>query len=623
MARSGDGVGPGWLRALIVLLLAGLLAACVNEPAPRVVAPPPTTSTTPAQPEPTTVTVGVESIGAGFNPHLLAHQSPVTTALETLVLPSVFRPDVDGTLQLDQTVATSARVTSTDPFTVSYELNVQASWTSNAPIAAEDFVYLWERMRSEPGTVDAAGYSLITDVRSRAGGKAVDVVFSRPYEHWQELFSGLLPAHILKDAPGSWTGALAGGLPASGGPFRVVTVDRARGEVVLARNDLYWATPARLDRIVLRAVDDSTMVDELRSGDLDAALPEADPTVRQLLAALGPTVRTQDAPLPVVTGLGFRSDVGPLSDVRVRQAVAATLDRDALRAQVAPGSSAADAFGPAPSEAGYASTAPAGAPAKPNPAEAQRLMLAAGYVRDAQGRWTIGGQPLQIVVAAAAERPQDVKLAQAVSAQLTAGGITTTVLAPPAADLMAQPDIPATPPTTDPAAPGATTSAPTTPGAPTSTRSRTTTRTTPPPTTTTPPTSGATSTTQEPPTGRVRADLMVLPRPVGGDVSARYASDYGCPVVLPGGATAATSPTRFCFPALQSLLTGLVDGTADPGTQAVVEKVLWAQLPVLPLYQQVSVVASTTATDTSTGISPGPLRTGPLTGAQRWTAPPG
>ncbi|ODT95364.1 MAG: ABC transporter substrate-binding protein [Pseudonocardia sp. SCN 72-86] len=621
MARRGGGIGPSALRALVVLVLAALLAACVNEPAPRVVTLPPTpTSSASAQPEPTTVTVGVESIGAGFNPHLLAHQSPVTTALETLVLPSVFRPDVDGTLRLDQTVATSARVTSTDPFTVSYELNVQASWTSNAPIAAEDFVYLWERMRSEPGTVDAAGYSLITDVRSRAGGKAVDVVFSRPYEHWQELFSGLLPAHILKDAPGSWTGALAGGLPASGGPFRVVSVDRARGEVVLARNDLYWATPAKLDRIVLRAVDDSTMVDELRSGDLDAALPEADPTVRQLLAALGPAVRTQDAPQPVVTGLGFRSDVGPLADVRVRQAVAATLDRDALRSQVAPGSLAADAFGLAPSETGYASTAPAGAPATPNPAEAQRLLISAGYVRDAQGRWTVGGQPLQIVVAAAAERPQDVKLAQAVAAQLTAGGITTTVLAPSAADLMAQPDVPATPPTTDPAAPGATTTPPVTTS---STRSRTTTRATPPATTTTPSTSGATSTTQAPPTGRVRADLMVLPRPVGGDVSTRYASDYGCPVALPGGATAATSPTRFCFPAMQSLLTGLVDGTAAPGTQAVVEKVLWAQLPVLPLYQQVAVVASTTATDASTGISPGPLRTGPLTGAQRWTAPPG
>ena len=131
----------------------------------------------------------------------------------------------------------------TEPFTVSYELNLEASWTTNTPIAAEDFVYLWERMRSEPGVIDAAGYKLITQVRSRAGGKAVDVVFSRAYPAWQQLFSDLLPAHLLKDAPGSWTGATINGLPASGGPFRIVSIDRARGDVVLARNDLYWDTP--------------------------------------------------------------------------------------------------------------------------------------------------------------------------------------------------------------------------------------------------------------------------------------------------------------------------------------------------------------------------------------------
>ena len=151
--------------------------------------------------------VGVDDLGAGFNPHLLAHLSPVTTALATLVLPSVFRPDANGTLQLDQTIATSAEVVATEPFTVSYELNLEAAWSTNTPIAAEDFVYLWERMRGEPGVVDAAGYKLITEVRSRAGGKAVDVVFSRAYPAWQHLFSDLLPAHLLKDAPGSWTGA--------------------------------------------------------------------------------------------------------------------------------------------------------------------------------------------------------------------------------------------------------------------------------------------------------------------------------------------------------------------------------------------------------------------------------
>ncbi len=304
--------------------------------------------------------VGVDDLGAGFNPHLLAHISPVTTALATLVLPSVFRPDAAGTLQLDRTIATSAEVVATEPFTVSYELNLEASWSTNAPIAAEDFVYLWERMRSEPGVVDAAGYKLITEVRSRAGGKAVDVVFSQAYPAWQQLFSDLLPAHLLKDAPGSWTGATLNGLPASGGPFRIMSVDRARGEVVLARNDLYWDTPTVLDQLVLRRLDPTAMATGLANGDVDVALPEAGTEVRTALGGLTPAPHVQPAPQPTVTQLGLRADTGPLADQRARQGVAAIIDREAIRAAVAPEALPADAFGLAPSEPGYAATAPAG-----------------------------------------------------------------------------------------------------------------------------------------------------------------------------------------------------------------------------------------------------------------------
>ncbi|MDN5932323.1 MAG: ABC transporter substrate-binding protein, partial [Pseudonocardia sp.] len=142
-------------RALVVALLAVLLAACTQAP---LVQQPPPVDPVPAQPARTELVVGVEDLGAGFNPHLLAHAGPLTTAVATLVLPSVFRPGPDGTPQLDRTIATSAEVVSTEPFTVSYELNLEASWSTNTPVAAEDFVYLWERMRSEPGTADAAGY---------------------------------------------------------------------------------------------------------------------------------------------------------------------------------------------------------------------------------------------------------------------------------------------------------------------------------------------------------------------------------------------------------------------------------------------------------------------------------
>lgn len=564
----------------LAVLLAVLLAGCTTPPPP---APDPV-----ADAEPMQLVVAVDELGPGFNPHLLAHQSTVTTALATLVLPSVFRPDGHGGLVLDRTIATSAEVVSDDPFTVSYELNLKASWSTNTPIAAEDFVYLWEQMRAAPGATDAAGYRLITDVRSRAGGKAVDVVFEQPHPAWRELFANLLPAHILKDAPGSWTGALAGGLPASGGPFRIASVDLARGDVVLARNDLYWADPAVLDQIVLRRLDRAAMRAGLDGGDVDIALPAADPVVRQVLAGIVPGPRVQPAPRPVVTQLGLRSDDGPLADPRARQGVAATVDRAGIRAAVAPEALPADALGIAPSQPGYAPTTPPAV--RPDPAAAQAAFTAAGWSRGADGRWRDDdGDRVRLVVAAPAERQDDVEVAGLVATQLDAAGIDATVVAPPSVDLFAQPRVPAVAPSSSTRAPSRTSTA------------------------TTGPSSG--------PAGPVQADIVVTRRTVGDDPGTQLASDYGC-----GGADAGTAdpaPAAFCFPALEVLLDQLVAGPDDPVLRAVVEDVLWQQLPALPLFQPVNLVVSTPAADVATGIGPGPLKTGPLTGAQRWSAPRG
>ncbi|HEX8518281.1 MAG TPA: ABC transporter substrate-binding protein, partial [Pseudonocardia sp.] len=448
------------LAGLLAAVVAVLLAACAAPPAP---APPPA----PPPPRPTEVVVAVDDLGPGFNPHLLAHRSPVTTAVAGLVLPSVFRPDRLGSLQLDRTVATSAQVVSQDPFTVSYELDLEASWTSGAPIAAEDFVYLWQRMRDEPGVADDAGYRLITDVRSRAGGKAVDVVFARPYPAWQTLFADLLPAHLLKDAPGSWTGALTNGLPASGGPFRLVGVDRARGEVLLTRNDQYWDTPAVLDQLVLRRLGGSALADGLGVGDVDIALPDADEAVRSAVAGVAPPPRTQTAPQPVVTELALRTAAGPLADTRVRQALGAVVDRNAVRAAAAPDALPADAFGFAPSQPGYAGTAPAGPPGRPDAATASRLLTAAGWTRGPDGRWRSGGEPVRLVVGAAAERPTDLVVARTVAAQLDAAGIGTTVVAPTGVELYGQPTVPLTPPSAEPTTGPGATGSPTTTATPT------------------------------------------------------------------------------------------------------------------------------------------------------------
>jgi ABC-type transport system substrate-binding protein len=612
-AHAGGRRGAAF-TALVAVLLAVVLGACSAPPAPAPApAPPPPT---PA-PRPTEIVVAVDDIGPGFNPHLLAHQSPVTTAVANLVLPSVFRPDTTGNLQLDRTVATSAEVVSQDPFTVSYELNLEASWTSGAPIAAEDFVYLWQRMRDEPGVADPAGYRLITDVRSRAGGKAVDVVFSQPYPAWKTLFANLLPAHLLKDAPGSWTGALTNGLPASGGPFRVVSVDRARGEVLLTRNDQYWDTPAVLDQLVLRKLDGPALADGLSVGDVDIAMPDASDAVRTALSGVQPPLRMQLAPQPVVTELGLRTDGGPLADTRVRQALGALIDRGAVRAAAAPDALAADAFGLAPSEPGYASTAPAGAPGHPDAGAAASLLTAAGWNRGGDGRWRDNGEPVQLVIGAAAERPTDLKVAENVAAQLDAAGIGTTVVAPTGVDLFSLATVPPTPPSASPTPTAEPSSAVTsTPSASSATSA-------------TPSTTGATTSatpTPAPPAG-VAVDVVVRPRTVGGDPATELASDYGCAdPVPPNGPPARPAVPTTCSSSLQPLLDELLaatDSATATTTRQAVEKLLWRQVPALPLFQPQSLVVSTRGADSGTAVGPGPLATGPLTGAQRWTEPPG
>lgn len=597
------------LVGLLALFVASCVAACTNAPA---TGPPPAPTPTPKA-QPTSLVIGVGELPPGFNPHLVADRSPVTTALATLVLPSPFRVAADGTLQLDPTIAASARVIASQPFTVSYELNLEASWSDNAPIAAEDFVYLWQQMRSQPGVAGAAAYQLITDVRSRAGGKAVDVVFSQPYPSWQQLFAGLLPAHLVKDAPGSWIGATAGGLPTSGGPFKVATIDRGRGEIVLARNDAYWDTPTVLDQLVLRRLGPTTMTAGLANGDVDVALPEADQATRAALGGLSPAPHVQSAPQSSVTQLAMRADNGPLRDVRVRAAIAKLIDRGALRAAVAPDALPADALGLAPSQPGYAATAPPSV--GPDPAGAAQLLDAAGWRRDlVTGRWdTADGRPVRIVVGAAADRPNDVRVAEAVAAQLTATGINTVVVAPAAIDLFAQPTVAPTPPSPNPtsaAAPSVRSRTAPTPAAPLQATPVTATATETPTPTSTAQASG------------VQADLVVTPRAVGGDLGTELASAYGCPASTAQLPDPPRVPTGFCFAALQPLFAQLMSAAPRADTAAVVERILWQQLPVLPLFQPVTLVVSTASADAATSIGPGSLLGGPLTGASRWRPTP-
>jgi ABC-type transport system substrate-binding protein len=418
--------------------LALAVAGCTASP------PPPIESTQTATSSPTpeisrnVIVVAIDEIGLGFNPHLLAHQSPVNAAVGSMVLPSPFRPqpvpDVPGASVwvLDENLLVSADVrhdgTGAEPFTVTYVLRNEAQWSDGAPIAAEDFHYLWRQMVTQPGVVDPAGYELIQDVRSSAGGKTVTVTFSSPYPAWRELFSNLLPAHLIKDTPGGFDQGLADTIPVSGGHFHIESVDRGRDEILLERNDRYWGPPTIPDQILLRRGGTPAQVAEsLRTSDAQLASVHGGVALQAQLSAIG-GVRTGREYQPRVLQLSLNARVAALRDAEVRNAVLALLDPATL-ATVGSGSSgtaAAEALIRSPSDPGYAPTAPP----RMRYDDAMAVFAARGYVLS-DGLLTRGSrtdeEPFELVIGVPTGDSTALAVASTAADQLNLAGVQASV----------------------------------------------------------------------------------------------------------------------------------------------------------------------------------------------------
>ncbi|OCB22779.1 monoacyl phosphatidylinositol tetramannoside-binding protein [Mycobacterium malmoense] len=438
----------------VVGSLAGLaLAACTVNPPPAPQSTDTPHNSPPPPPRPAQIIMGIDSIGAGFNPHLLSDLSPVNAAISALVLPSAFRPVPDPATptgsrwEMDPTLLESAEVTGQNPFTVTYKIRPEAQWTDNAPIAADDFWYLWHQMVSQPGVVDPAGYDLITGVQSLEGGKQAVVTFAQPYPSWKELFSNILPAHIVKDVPGGFAAGLARALPVTGGQFRVESIDPQRDEILLARNDRYWGTPAKPALILFRrAGAPAALADSVRNGDTQVAQVHGGSAAFAQLSAI-PDVRTARIVTPRVMQLTLRANESKLADPQVRKAILGLLDVDLLAA-VGAGSDNTVTLDQAqiraPSDPGYEPTAP---PAMTTPA-ALALLEGAGYKVEGngsgspaptpanpgppeviRGRISKDGQQLSLAIGVAANDPTSVAVANTAADQLRNVGIAASVRA--------------------------------------------------------------------------------------------------------------------------------------------------------------------------------------------------
>ncbi|MDE0691815.1 MAG: ABC transporter substrate-binding protein [Gammaproteobacteria bacterium] len=258
---------------------------------------------------------------------------------------------------------------------VSIKLREGVKFHNGDTLTSHDFRYAFERQRS---AASPAAYRLryARDLVVHDDHR-FDIVFERPdalFFHWN-LALWAVPRRYYEEVGDAGVQAH----PIGTGPWKFVS-RKAREELVVERFEDYWngGTERRAKRLVIKIIpEDTTRLAAFRTGRADwiDALPTA--LVEEFRSMPGVRVASLPTPNNLYLGMNAIDPASPLSDVRVRRAVAHAIDVDAIVEHVVNGQAIRTAQ-VAPGSLGYD---PSLAPYPYDPARARALLAEAGYPR--------------------------------------------------------------------------------------------------------------------------------------------------------------------------------------------------------------------------------------------------
>jgi peptide/nickel transport system substrate-binding protein len=285
---------------------------------------------------------GTISVAEAFEPAclnpLLATCADSSPSVEKALLPAF---DVDRRFRYWPRLVSGVTVSTEPPVTLTYHIRPQARWSDGVPVTAADFVFTHAARLALATSLPQSEKAQLEHVRrvTAVGAKTVRVTLREPFSGWQALFPNVLPRHVLQgeDLSRIWVDRVDDpktGKPIGDGPFLVEGLERSKA-LTLIRNPQYWGPHlARVDRLVLRFVDDA--VDSLRKGDVDIALLMPAPLAASFRD--DPDFRVVSPPAAGYEHLAMR--LGPaghaaLRNPLVRRALAYGVDRAAIVRAVA------------------------------------------------------------------------------------------------------------------------------------------------------------------------------------------------------------------------------------------------------------------------------------------------
>src|SRR5262249_1257662 len=250
------------------------------------------------------------------------------------LLPWAFYTDAAGVPYVNKDLLDDGALTSTSPNqVVTYKINPKATWYDGTKITTADFIAQWKALNGTDKAYKVAsstGYDQISDVRQGSDDHEAVVTFKTKFADWKSLFGPLYPASTNSDPKvfnDGWTSRPL----TSAGPFKLDKVDQTAKTIPLVRNEKWWGNPAKLEKIVYRAIDLDAQIDSLSSGEVDEIDigPDADKYGRARQVA-GVTIHRAGGPnFPHPTMNGQSAG---LKDVNVRRALAKGIARSRIAA---------------------------------------------------------------------------------------------------------------------------------------------------------------------------------------------------------------------------------------------------------------------------------------------------
>ncbi|MGW7417520.1 ABC transporter family substrate-binding protein [Streptomyces sp. NPDC054863] len=243
------------------------------------------------------------------------------TTMTNAIMPRVFVVDAKGEFTPDKNYVESAE--SADKGgkqVITYKINPKAKWNDGAPLSYRDFEAMWKAQgqgNEEFLISESTGYEDIESVKAGANDQEVLVTMKKQTSQWKGMFWQLMPAKYI-DTPEKFNKGWIEKVPASAGPYKLGTLDKASQTVTLVPDEKWWGDKPKLDKIIFRALDRKAAVDAYLNRELDAVVTGNADFYKRTKKTPGTEFRI-GAPWDQSL-LSFGAN-GVMADVKVRQAV--------------------------------------------------------------------------------------------------------------------------------------------------------------------------------------------------------------------------------------------------------------------------------------------------------------